>query len=76
MATKTEKSPQPAAETAEKTAEKAERKIPLENLRRSCVKLFGVSFSTFDGATVGLSGKYTVNEMRDIIDAWLRKEVK
>lgn len=72
MATKTAKSPQPAAETAEKT----ERKIPLENLRRSCVKLFGVSFSTFDGATVGLSGKYTVDEMRGIIGAWLRKEVK
>ena len=72
MATKKMKSPQPVVETAEKK----ERKVPLDNLRRSCVKLFGVSFSTFDGATVGLSGKYTVDEMRGIIDKWLRKEVK
>ena len=72
MATKKTKSSQPVVETAEKK----ERKVPLDNLRRSCVKLFGVSFSTFDGATVGLSGKYTVDEMRDIIDKWLRKEVK
>lgn len=72
MATKKTKSPQPVVETAEKK----ERKVPLDNLRRSCVKLFGVSFSTFDGVTVGLSGKYTVDEMRGIIDKWLRKEVK
>ena len=72
MATKKTKSPQPVVETVEKK----ERKVPLDNLRRSCVKLFGVSFSTFDGATVGLSGKYTVDEMRGIIDKWLRKEVK
>ena len=53
------------------------RKIPLEKLRRSCVKLFGISPSTFDGAAVGLTeSKYTVEEMRAIIDKWLKKEVK
>lgn len=72
MATKKAKTPQPVVETVEKKV----RKVPLDNLRRSCVKLFGVSFSTFDGATAGLTGKYTVDEMRDIIDKWLRKEVK
>ena len=56
---------------------KKERKIPLEKLRRSCVKLFGISPSTFDGAAVGLTeSKYTVGEMKAIIDKWLAKEVK
>lgn len=53
----------------------AGKKVPLENLRRSCVNLFGVTPSTFDGATVGLSGKFTVEEMKAIIDGWLDKEV-
>ena len=51
-------------------AETKERKIPL-------VKLFGISPSTFDGAAVGLTeSKYTVGEMKAIIDKWLAKEVK
>lgn len=44
--------------------EREQRKIPLEKLRRSCVKLFGVTLSTFDGATAGLSGKFTIAEMQ------------
>jgi hypothetical protein len=40
------------------------------------VKLFGVTPSTFDGATVGLTGKYTIEEMQTTIDSWLKKEVK
>lgn len=58
-------------------AETKERKIPLDKLRRSCVKLFGISPSTFDGAAVGLTeSNYTVGEMKAIIDKWLAKEVK
>lgn len=77
MATKRTKA-RPVAQVAEavEPVVKKEKKIPLENLRRSCVKLFGVSFSTFDGATVGRTGKYTVKEMQSIIDTWLQKEVK
>ena len=60
-------------------AEKAEagRKIPIEKLRRSCVKLFGVTPSTFDGATVGLpaGSKYTVEEMQAHIGKWLNTPV-
>ena len=52
-----------------------ERKIPIDKLRRSCVKLFGVTPSTFDGATVGLTGKYTVTEMQAHIDKWLNTPV-
>ena len=56
----------PAPEAAEG------RKIPIEKLRRSCVKLFGVTPSTFDGATVGYKPeeKFTVAEMGDIIKVW------
>lgn len=57
-------------------AGKREKKIPLEKLRRSCVNLFGITPSTFDGATVGLTGKYSVEEMQKIISTWLKKEVK
>lgn len=58
-------------------APKAEegRKIPIEKLRRSCVNLFGVTPSTFDGATAGLTGKYTVAEMQVHIDKWLHTPV-
>lgn len=51
------------------------RKIPIEKLRRSCVKLFGVTPSTFDGATLGLTGKFTVEEMQAHIDKWLNTPV-
>ena len=57
------------------STEAAERKIPLDKLRRSCVKLFGVTPSTFDGATVGLEGKFTVTEMQAHIDKWLNTPV-
>lgn len=61
---------------SETEAKAVGKKIPIENLRRSCGKLFDVTPSTFDGATVGLSGKYTVEEMKAIIKGWLEKEVK
>lgn len=62
-----------ASAAAEPVAQ--ERKIPIEKLRRSCLKLFGVTPSTFDGATVGLAGKFTVKEMQAHIDAWLKTPV-
>ncbi len=55
--------------------ETKERKIPIEKLRRSCVKLFGVTPSTFDGATVGIAGKFTVAEMQAHIEKWLNTPV-
>ena len=47
-------------------------KYPLARLRRDCHKLYGVSTSTFDGATVGYKPeeKFTVAEMGDIIKVW------
>ena len=60
------------AETAPVTAPK----FPVANLRKKCYALFGVTTSTFDGATYGLNGEYTVEEMKDKIAKWQNKEVK
>lgn len=61
----------------ETPAAEAGRKIPIDKLRRSCVKLFGVAPSTFDGATAGIpeDSRYTVEEMRARIDKWLNTPV-
>lgn len=72
MANKTKATAPAAAETK---AAPVERKVPIEKLRRSCLKLFGVTPSTFDGATVGLTGKFTVEEMQAHIDKWLNTPV-
>jgi hypothetical protein len=44
--------------------------FPLERLRRDCLKLFGVSTSTFDGAALGREGEFSVKEIRGIIQMW------
>lgn len=56
--------------------EKSESRYSVETLRRSCVELFGVTTAVFDGAVYGKSGKYTVKEMKSIIEKWENKEVK
>lgn len=48
----------------------------LERLRRDCFKLLGVSTSTFDGATFGRKGEFTVKEIREIINAWQNTRVR
>lgn len=60
------------AETATVTAPK----FPVARLREKCYALLGVTTSTFDGATYGLDGEYTVEEMKDKIAKWQNKEVK
>jgi hypothetical protein len=61
---------------AEKNASAAQtaQKFPIERLAKACRTLFHVSASTFAGATAGMTGEYTVEEMRKHIDEWLRKE--
>lgn len=51
-------------------------KFTVEKLRENCRQLFGVSTSTFTGATYGMTGKYTVEEMRSHIKKWGEKGVK
>ena len=46
----------------------------IEQLRRDALTLFGVSTSTYDGATHGMSGSYTVKAMAEHIDKWLKEE--
>lgn len=53
-----------------------ESKFSLEVLRANCVKLFKVSSSTFDGATKGLEGIFTVNEIKNKINSWLKQPIK
>ena len=64
-------------QTASKQAEKTEQKFTVQTLRENCVKLFGCTSSTFDGAFFEKEDKeYTVSEEKEIIKNWLRKEVK
>ena len=51
-------------------------KYAVGKLQENCRQLFGVSTSTFAGATYGMTGKYTVEEMRAHIEAWKKREVK
>lgn len=56
---------------------KTESKFPLEVLKRDCVKLYKITSSTFAGATASLpDGEYTIEEVRTVINKWLKKEVK
>lgn len=71
------------ATTGKKTAEaaapaqgKAVKKYAVGKLQANCRQLFGVSTSTFAGATYGMTGQYTVEEMRAHIEAWKKKGVK
>lgn len=45
-------------------------RFTIERLRRDCFSLFGVTTSTFDGATFGLKGEYTVEDMRQRLKGW------
>lgn len=60
------------------TVEKAEAKpkFSIEKLRQNCYAVFGVSQSTFDGATYGIDGEFTVEEMKNAIEKWQNKEAK
>ena len=52
-------------------------KYQLSKLRANAEALFGVSASTFAGATAKLpDGEYTVKEIKATIKKWLNKEVK
>lgn len=64
-----------AGKTNSDQAVKAGAKYPLERLRDGCVTRFGVGTAAFDGATYGLTGEYTVDELKAIIAAWQGKKV-
>lgn len=64
------------AKEAKKTAVTEEPKFPISKLRENARNLFKVSVATFDGATCGLSGDYSVKEMKTIIENWAKKPIK
>lgn len=55
---------------------KAEQTFTVEQLRAKCVELFGVSDSTFAGATAGLTGRFTKSEMAARLSAWGKEVVR
>lgn len=79
---KTDAETKTGAETAPRKAESkavektAPRKFEFSKLRENCRALFGVSASTFAGATVGMKGRYSVEKMKAHIEDWKKKGVK
>lgn len=67
-----------AAESAAVTPATAPVKYPLAHLRRDCRQLYGISTSTFDGATAGRkpTDEFTVAEMGQIIREWQDKPIR
>lgn len=67
-----------ATEATVDTAVSNERTFKLSSLQKYCRKLFGVSTTTFVGATNSLDkgGLYTVEEIKSTIEKWCKKEVK
>ena len=53
-----------------------EQSYSLEQLRANCLTLFGVTQSTFDGATYGLAGNFSIEKMKSHIKLWQKKEAK
>ena len=70
-----------AASATEKTSGSATPKkvqrFPVSTLRDKCVKLFGCTTSTFDGAYFDSADKeYSIGEAKEIIKKRLGKEIK
>ena len=61
---------------ADPTQEGAAKRYTVEKLQANCRGLFGVTASTFAGAVYGMTGTYTVKEMKAHIEAWSRKGVE
>ena len=68
------------AEQATPVSAKKEPAFSLEQLCKNCAELFGVTQSTFAGATYRLKdnaeARYTVAEMKVIIEKWQRSVIK
>lgn len=65
-----------AVEAKEEKSVETAPKFTVERLGQECRKLFDVSQCVYAGATYGLEGEYTVEEMRARIENWKQMEVK
>ena len=76
MATKTKPDAAALDVTPEKlTSAAVLPKFKLDRLRKDCLQLFGVTVSTFDGAVFGMTGRFTVEEVKNRIDKWKNTRV-
>ena len=53
-----------------------EEKFPIDQLRKHCEELFGVSQIIFDGAFFCAQGEFTKEEAAKRITEWLGKEAQ
>lgn len=51
------------------------KKYSIESLRASCGTLFGVSTSTFDGATYGVDDSVSIDEAKKLITDFKNKKI-
>lgn len=64
------------AKIEQKPDKKTEQKFPVATLRDNCVKLFGCTSSTFDGAFFGREETaLSIEAANNVIKGWLRKEI-
>lgn len=61
--------------STKKKAENKEQVFSLSVLRKGAAELFGISTSTFDGATVGLEGDYSISEIKNHISEFLKSKI-
>lgn len=61
--------------SVEKEQVSEQKKFPLPALRSACLDLFGCSSAVFDGATYGLTGKYSVDEIKDRIEKFKKTKI-
>lgn len=80
MAKKTTEEPDmiPVEEKTEKAEKPKEKIFTVSALRGNCVKLFGCTSSTFDGAFYGCaaSDSMSIADADKKIKLWLRKEIQ
>lgn len=54
----------------------AEPEYDVQVLRQNCMKLFGITTSTFDGAFMGHNKPMTVSSAKAILEKWKKEEIK
>lgn len=57
-------------------ATQAEPEYDMHTLRKHCMKLFGITTSTFDGAFMGHNEPMTVRSAKAILKKWKKEEIK
>lgn len=59
-----------------KQTAQAEPEYDMQTLRQHCMKLFGITTSTFDGAFMGHNKPMSVSSAKAILEKWKKEEIK